>query len=77
MTEQRNKLREAGFGKMADRLDRMAEQHPELKQPDHIATVEGRRPTATRTAAGAIVGGPIGALIGFAWRKKTRNKVRV
>src|SRR4051812_18469064 len=33
---------------------------------------EGRRSTATRTAAGAVVGGVPGALVGHAAKKKTQ-----
>jgi hypothetical protein len=38
---------------------------------------ETRRPTATRTAAGFLLGGPVGALIGFAARKKERKTARI
>ena len=38
---------------------------------------ESRRPTVTRTATGALVAGPIGAIIGLAWRKKTRQAIRI
>lgn len=36
-----------------------------------------RRPTLTRTAGGLLLGGPIGALLGFAWRKKDRQRIRL
>lgn len=39
--------------------------------------ISTRRPTLTRTAAGLITGGPIGALLGFAWRKKDRQRIRL
>src|SRR5262245_29674233 len=42
-----------------------------------VATVEGSRPTLTRTGLGLLLGGPVGGLLGFAWRKKTKNVVRV
>jgi hypothetical protein len=32
------------------------------------------RPTVTRVVAGGLLAGPIGALAGFAWRKKTRRE---
>ena len=47
-------------------------------QPTEYEVVtEGRRPTVTRTATGAVVAGPIGAIVGLAWRKKTRQTVWV
>lgn len=42
-----------------------------------FATVTGSRPTAVRTALGFIFFGPIGALVGFAWRKKTRERIDI
>ena len=39
---------------------------------DELHPVVGSRPTVPRVALGAVLGGPIGALIGFAWRKKDR-----
>ena len=44
-------------------------------RPEPEWVIEGRRPTVTRTATGAILGALPGALVGFAWRKKTRNKM--
>ena len=32
------------------------------------------RPTVTRVIGGGLLGGPIGALAGFAWRKKKRGQ---
>jgi hypothetical protein len=42
-----------------------------------VAQIETRRPTVTRVAAGGLLGGPIGALIGFAWRKKSKQNIYV
>lgn len=39
--------------------------------------VTTRRPTVTRVASAAILGGPIGALIGLAWRKKDRQRIQL
>lgn len=49
--------------------------HPERRpaKPKPSGYVETRRPTVTRVAAGGILGGPLGALIGLAWRKKRHD----
>jgi uncharacterized protein YcfJ len=39
----------------------------------HGSVQQGRRSTVTRTAAGAVVGGVPGALVGHTAKKKTRN----
>jgi hypothetical protein len=38
---------------------------------------EGRRSTATRTLAGGVAAGPVGALVGHAAKKKTRSSSAV
>jgi hypothetical protein len=40
-------------------------------------TVTTHRPTATRTALGLLVGGIPGGLIGFAARKKERQRIEI
>jgi hypothetical protein len=44
---------------------------------EYEVITEGRRPTVTRTATGALLAGPVGAIVGLAWRKKTRQTTRV
>lgn len=46
-------------------------------QPQVIATVTGRRPTVTRTGLGLLLGGLPGGLLGFAWRKKSRDRIEL
>ncbi len=46
---------------------------PAKRRP--VAQIETRRPTVTRTVAGGLLAGPLGALAGFAWRKRTRENV--
>lgn len=41
------------------------------------AYIEGSKPTATRVLTGAVLLGPIGALAGFAFRKKTKNAIYI
>lgn len=41
-----------------------------------VIEIETSRPTVPRVLAGLVVGGPIGALVGFAWRKRKRQRVR-
>jgi hypothetical protein len=55
-------------------LDMMIE-HERNSRPQPEFIIEGRRPTLTRTVAGGIIAGPIGAIAGFAWRKKSKHNV--
>jgi hypothetical protein len=45
--------------------------------PAYVGSYESRRPTLTRTVGGLAVGGPIGALLGFAWRKRERQPIEI
>ncbi len=42
------------------------------RSPSSTVAETSSRPTVTRVAAGGLLGGPIGALMGFAWRKKRK-----
>lgn len=44
------------------------------KEPT-VIEYETRRPTVTRTAGMTVLFGPIGGLIGLAWRKKKKNRI--
>jgi len=45
--------------------------------PEQTIEIEGRRPTVTRVGTGLLLGGPIGGLLGFAFRKKTKQKGKI
>lgn len=60
--------------------DRLVVSKDELdadRRGERIVEISTSRPTLTRTAGGLLVGGPIGALLGFAWRKRDRQKIRL
>jgi hypothetical protein len=44
-------------------------------QPREEYIYQSRRPTAARVGAGMLVAGIPGALLGFAFRKKTKNRI--
>jgi hypothetical protein len=46
-------------------------------RPEFEAEITTHRPTATRTTLGLIIAGIPGALIGFAARKKERQRIEI
>lgn len=60
---------------LEEREARLARNRAKLAGGEVTHEIHTTRPTATRTLAGGLMLGPIGAIAGFAWRKK--HKVRV
>jgi hypothetical protein len=58
--------------RLAKYRERAATREPELPELE----IEGRRPTVTRVGTGLLLGGIPGALLGFAFRKKTKQRIR-
>lgn len=46
-----------------------------VTQPRPKKEVVGRRSTVTRVIAGGLIGGPVGAIAGYAWKKKEKADV--
>lgn len=65
----------------AARVRRVAEQTAAAaaarETEETVVELEQRRPTVTRVAGGMLLGGIPGALLGFAWRKKERQRIRI